>query len=363
MALKANRSDQPSRPSIHDVAQLAGVSHSTVLRAMKGIPSVRKNTADRVWESLEELGFIRHSGPGAIPKNRLGLVITPLTEVHSAELIARFHESAAALGYDVLTCSIGNSSEQAAAQVQTLLDRKVKGIAALVLNPNSLLSEALSLVDIPFICCDSNRALRNGAALSIDYWRGVREAVQHLAMLGHRAIAFIGSTPGHLAIERKSEAFLLALKEIGCMPNWLIEGNSSFTGGIAGMELLFTSNPLPTAVLCSCDAVALGALWALRHAGISVPEEISLVCLDDCQFAEWMAPPVTTVQISIPDFAMKALEALQNLIENPMSNAANSVLKVPTSLVVRGSTSFPPGRALPRADQAVTLLEQTSALS
>jgi DNA-binding LacI/PurR family transcriptional regulator len=365
MALKASRIDQPSRPRIHDVAQRAGVSNSTVLRTMKGVPSVRKNTADRVWESLEELGFIRHSGRGAIAKNRLlGLVIAPLSEPHSAELIARFHESAALLGYDVLTCSIGVNGQQAAAQVQTLLDRKVEGIAALILNPDSPLAEALSLVEIPVIYCDSNRAVRNGAALSIDYARGVREAVQHLALLGHREIAFIGAASNHLATKRKSEAFLLALKEIGCLPNsdWLIEADSSFTSGIAGMEQLLTFSPLPTAVLCSCDAVALGALWALRHAGISVPDGISLICLDECQFAEWMAPTVTTVQISIPDFATTALATLQNLIDNPTSNTGYSVFKVPTSLVMRGSTSYPPGRALPTSNQAGPVFEQPSAL-
>ena len=362
MALRTS-SDQPSRPSIHDVALHAGVSHSTVLRTMKGIRAVRKNTADRVWESLEELGYTPNAGAKGVPKyRRLGLVIAPLTEVHTGELIARFHENAAALGYDVLTCSIDHSRQQATAQVAMLLERKVSGIAALVLNPDSLLTEALSLVDIPVIHCDSNQTLRNGAALSIDYWRGVREAVQHLAMLGHREIAFVGSPLGHLPTKRKSEAFLLALKEIGCMPNWLVEADSSFTGGIAGMERLITSDPLPTAVLCSCDAVALGALWALGRAGISVPDGISLICLDDCHFAAWMAPPVTTVQISITDFAKTALEALQHIIENPLTNTANGVLKVPTSLVVRGSSRYPPGRALPKSNQAGAILEQRSAL-
>jgi DNA-binding LacI/PurR family transcriptional regulator len=322
---------------------------------------VRKNNAERVWGSLEELGYIPNAGSNGVgKKRRLGLLITPLTEVHTAELIARFNENAAALGYDVLICSIGDSSQQAAAHVQSLLDREVSGIAALVLNPDPLLTEALSLVDIPVIDCDPNRALRNGAALSIDYWRGVREAVQHLAMMGHREIAFIGSALGHLPTKQKSDAFVLALKEIGCMPNWLVEADSSFIGGIAGMERLITSNPVPTAVLCSCDAIALGALWTLWRAGISVPDGISLICLDDCHFAAWMAPPITTVQISIADFAKRALEALQHIIENPLANTANSVLKVPTSLVVRGSSSYPPGRALPKANQTGAILEQTT---
>lgn len=174
MTLRAN-SDQPLRPSIHDVARHASVSYSTVLRAMKGMPSVREGTTAKVWESLQELGCIPHAGPRPAPKNRVvGLVIAPLSEPHSAELIARFHENAAVLGYDVVTCSISDSSRQAAAQVQTLLSRKVEGIAALILNPDSFLTEALSHLDVPVICCDPSRPIRNGAAPSIDYWRGVR---------------------------------------------------------------------------------------------------------------------------------------------------------------------------------------------
>lgn len=324
---------------------------------------MRKDTAKRVWESLGELGYIPHAASRIVSKRRLvGLLINPILEVHSAELIVRFHESASILGYDVLTRTIGESSQQTANHLQIFLDRKVDGIAALVLNPDSLLTEALSLVDIPLVCCESNRAVRRGAALSIDYLRGVREGIQHLALLGHREIAFIGSAVGQLATKQKAEAFLLALQEIGCRPNRLIEADSSFAGGIAGMERLIASNPVPTAVLCSCDPVALGALWVLWRASISVPEGISLICLDDCPFAEWMAPPVTTVQISVEHIAKTALEALQNIIENPLANAVNSVLKVPTSLVVRGSTSYPPGRALPKSNQGDTQIEQPSAL-
>ena len=324
---------------------------------------MRKGTADRVWESLGELGYIPFAASKLVAKNRLlGLLINPVFEVHSADLIARFHENASMLGYEVLTRSIGESSQQAADHLQTFLERKVDGIAALVLNPDSLLSDALSRIDVPVIRCYSNQEIRRGAAFSIDYLRGVREAVQHLALLGHREIAFIASAPGHLATQRKSEAFLVALKEIGCMPKWLIEADPPFTGGIAGMERLIASNPRPTAVLCSCDAVALGALWALWRAGIPVPDGISLICVDHCQFAEWMAPPVTTVQTSVADLAKTAVDALQKIIENPLADTARSVLKVPTSLVVRGSTSYPPGRALPRTNQTMTLLEQPSNL-
>jgi DNA-binding LacI/PurR family transcriptional regulator len=365
MALTANRSGQPSRPSIHDVARRAGVSPSTVTRTIKGMKSVSIDMADKVWDSLQELGYSSPSRFGTVPRNRLlGLVIAPLSEPHSAELMARFQERAAAVRYDVLTCSIGDTEHQVATQLKTLLDRHVEGVAVLILTPNAELTKALLLVDAPVICCDSLSAASNIAALSIDYGRGVREGVQHLARIGHREIAFIGSTSGCLATKQKFDAFLLALKEIGCVPEneWLLETDSSFTGGIAGAEQLLSYSHRPTAVVCSGEAVALGTLWALRHAGISSPDGLSLICLDECQFAEWMVPRVTTVEISIPSFAKAAFEALQNMIESQETNSPNAVLKVPTALFVRGSTSYPPGRALSRLNQASASFEQTSTL-
>ncbi len=358
------RSAQQSRPGIQDIARHAGVSHSTVLRTMKGMSSVSKETADKVWGSLEELGYIPQNGSRVGVRNRLlGLLIAPLSAPHSAELTARFHECATSLGFDVLTRSIGDDHQQALQQIQVLLDRKVEGIAALSLTPDPALSEALSRVNVPVLCCDPMRTAQTTALLSIDYGRGVREAVQHLALLGHREIAFIGAASKCLATKHKCEAFRLALKEIGCTPNndWLIGTESSFTGAIAGTEHLLAFTHLPTAVLCSCDAVALGVLWTLRHHDITVPDRMSLICLDDCQFAEWMAPPVTTVQISVRDFARTAVDVLQSMIENPLPPLPRNEFKIPTTLIVRGSTSYPPGRALPKSIPQSAMLEQNSA--
>ena len=179
---------------------------------------------------------------------------------HLSESVAWFQEAAWARDYDVLTYSIRNH-KQAMPYLRMLLERRVEAIASLILDPGPDLMEALSSVDVPVVCLDAIHAIRNGASLSVDYGHGVREGVQHLALLGHREIAFIGCTLERRAMRSKSEAFLLSLKEIGCTPkdSWLIETDGTFAAGKQSMQRLLEFGPRPTAVMCAVLTL-LGAL-------------------------------------------------------------------------------------------------------
>lgn len=304
--------------------------------------------------SLEEHGPspVAHARTASAKRHLVGLLLSPHTETHLSESVAWFQETAWARGYDVLTYSIRSQKQRAMPYLRMLLERRVEAIASLILDPGPDLMEALSSVEVPVVCFDAVHAIRKVASLSIDYGHGVREAVQHLALLGHREIAFIGGTLQCRTMRSKSEAFLLSLKEIGCTPKtgWLIETDDSFAGGMQSMQRLLELSPRPTAVMCSGDAVTLGALWALGQTRIAVPEEVSLICLDACRFCDDFVPPITTVQIPIKEFSGTAVDALKYLIEDPLRRVPKSALRVQTSLIVRGSTTYPLGRALPRID-------------
>jgi len=217
---------------------------------------------------------------------------------------------------------------------------------------------------IPHVGLGTASSIRNGVSLPVDYRRGIREGVQHLALLGHREIALLGCAPGRPRMQPKLDAFVLALKEIGCEPrsSWLIQCEESFAGGATSVERLLGLSPRPTAAMCSADAVALGALWALGQAGITVPEGISLICLEGCPFADLMVPQVTTVEIALQESTRTAVDILVNLIGNPLGHPAKNSLKANTTLMVRGSTSYPPGRALPRVNPKRTTLENESSI-
>jgi DNA-binding LacI/PurR family transcriptional regulator len=315
---------------------------------------VSNGATDRAERSLEKLGplqLARTRMPSA--KRRLvGLLLSPHTGPHLAESVAWFQEAAWALDYDVLTYSIRNQKQQAMPCLRMLSERRVDAIASLILDPDPDLMEALSNADVPVVCFEGIHTIRGGASLSIDYRHGIREGVQHLALLGHREIAFIGCTPECRTMKPKLEAFLLSLKEIGCTPksSWLIETDGSFSSGTTGMHRLLALSPRPTAVMCSGEAVTLGVLFALGQMRISVPEEVSLICIDQCRFCDLMVPPITAVQIPLPEFAETIVDALKHLIEDPLGHIPKNALRVETSLIVRGSTSYPLGRALPRID-------------
>ena len=126
-------------------------------------------------------------------------------------------------------------------------------------------------------------------------------------------------------------------------------------GGIEAMQHLLSANPLPTAVMCSNDMTAIGALHALYRTQHTVPGSISVVGFDDIHLAQFMLPPLTTVQMSCRELASAAVDALRAGIEPGHPHVLQTEWRIPTQLVVRQSTAFPPG-ALPALSHSTGIL-------
>jgi LacI family transcriptional regulator len=183
--------------------------------------------------------------------------------------------------------------------------------------------------------------------VKVNYGEGIREAVQHLAALGHRRIAFIsGPLQMRTAVARR-DAFLRSMVELGLtVPNeHLVEGAHTMEGGIMAMQQLALGE-LPTAIVCSNDMTAIGVLHGLHRTSQVSPGDVSVVGFDDIHLAQFMLPPLTTVQMSCKQLAAAAVEALRAGIEPDHPLAQQKEWQIPTHLVVRQSTAFPHG-ALP----------------
>ena len=198
---------------------------------------------------------------------------------------------------------------------------------------------------VPLVFVDVAPKRPGMSAIRVDYYQGIRQGVQHLAALGHRNIAFL-TGPLHLrsAMARR-DAFLKSMAELGLrVPvEHLAEGDHTMEGGIGAMEKLIALAELPTAVLCSNDMTAIGALHALYRTTHQVPQDVSVVGFDDIHLAQFMLPPLTTVQMSCKDLAAAAVEALRAGIEKDNPRAAKTEWQIPTRLVVRQSSAFPRG--------------------
>jgi len=209
---------------------------------------------------------------------------------------------------------------------------------------------------------DAGPDLPNIRVLKVNYGEGIREAVQHLAALGHRQIAFISGPLRMRTAVTRMDAFRKSMAELGLTvpADSIVEGNHTMEGGKAAMERLLAHSELPTAVICSNDMTAIGVLHALDETTHRVPKDISVVGFDDIRLAQFMLPPLTTVRMSCKELATTAVEALRAGIEPHHARMAQREWPISTRLVVRRSTGFPRG-SLPTLEKSATARKHTAA--
>ena len=344
--------------SIRDVAKRAGVSIATVSRTVNRISTVNEDLAARVWKAVEEVGYLPNTQARALVSGRsrmLGLIVSEITNPFFPELVQEFENIAVTQGYEVLIGSTNYDPVRTESLIRRMLQRNVDGVAVMTFGIEEELVQKLVEREFPLVFVDAGPNLPNIRLLKVDYGEGIREAVQHLAALGHRDIAFF-SGPLHLrsALARR-DAFRKAMAELGLTvpAQSMIEGTHTMEGGIAATERFLALDPLPTAIICSNDMTAIGVLHGLHRTTHKVPEDISVVGFDDIHLAQFMLPPLSTVQMSCNHLAAAAIEALRAGIELDNPSAARKEWQIPTRLVVRQSSSYPRG-SLPALSQAGT---------
>ncbi len=338
---------------IRDVAKRAQVSIATVSRALNKVPTVDETLAKRVWKAAKDLNYFPNTQARALVSGRsriFGLLVSDITNPFFPELMKGFEEIAVANGYEILIGSTNYEPERMVSCIRRMLERNVDGVAAMTFGIETPLLDELTSRDIPLVLIDAGPDSPLCSALVIDYAGGIRQGVQHLAALGHRNIGFISGPLKQRSAELRKSAFLDSLQEVGIAPReeWLLEGDHTLDGGVAAMEQLLKSGTLPTGVMCSNDMTAIGALRSLTRAGLKVPDDLSVIGFDDIHLAEFVYPPLTTVQMSRTELAHAAFKALRAHAEKPFQKPAPKTLCISTRLVVRQSTGFPPGTDLSR---------------
>ena len=327
---------------IRDVARHARVSIATVSRTINRVPTVDQQLADRVWRAIEELNYFPNTQARALVSGRtrlLGLLVSEITNPFFPELIEGFEEIAVAHGYEILIGSTNYDVSRMATCIRRMLERQVEGVAIMTFGIEQPLLEELSSRDIPMVFVDAGPPGPLVRALTVDYHKGISEGVEHLAGLGHRSIAFISGPLRQGSAQARRNAFIQSLEEIGLTPrpDWLIEGNHTLEGGMRTTEHLLSLPERPTAIMCSNDMTAIGALRILARAGIKVPRDMSVIGFDDIHLAEFVYPPLSTVRMSRKDLARAAFESLRSAAEKLETSQPRQWI-VPTRLIVRDSS-------------------------
>ncbi len=349
MARRATRKTVDKTPDIRAVAALAKVSIATVSRTINGAPVVSDRLSKRVWQAIKQLNYFPNTHARSLVSGRsriLGIIVENITNPFFPELIQSFEEIAVAHGYETLVSSSNSNPANLATTIRRMIERKVEGVAMLTFGEEEPVLNQLAIHDIPLVFAEFHFDDPNVSTILLDYKTGIHAAVEHLFSLGHRRIAFLaGPHHIHSAVTREND-FRAAMDAISLSTRkeWVIECDHTLKGGVAGFEKLQALPSRPTAILCSNDMTAIGVLRAAYLKGMRVPQDLSVIGLDDIDFAEFTLPPLTTIRLSRSDLAHAAFEALRQQAEEADEPGKQREFLVSTSLVLRGSTAPPPAQ-------------------
>jgi LacI family transcriptional regulator len=345
------RTNGPSRMTIREIADLAGVSIATVSRVLNGRDDVSDETRDLVRKVVQEHGYTVSRSARGLSAGRTGLIGVLVPLVYPVYFSAILSGTAEALYEQDMRLLLSPTDHEHDREV-SLLDRLVHGETdgALVVLPKESSAELEQLLDegYRFVVVDPRLPLDDRIpSVSAAHTSGADQAMRHLLGLGHRRIAAITGPRGWVATEDRRRGYHAALAAAGIMPDPSLEPHADFeiSGGRDATRRLLDLPDPPTAIFAFNDNLAIGAIQAARARGLSVPGDLSVVGFDDVEHATIVTPTLTTVRQPLAEMGRTAVSLLVRLLERQAFETLH--VELGTRLVVRESTA-PPRPLAPR---------------
>jgi DNA-binding LacI/PurR family transcriptional regulator len=340
---------------IREIAKRAKVSTATVSRTINRVPTVNPALARRVWKVVDQIGYYPNTQARALVSGRsriFGLIVSEITNPFFPEIVQAFETIAVQHHYEILLTSTVHDPRRMEMSVRRMIERRVDGVAVMTFGMEELLLEDLKMRQVPLVFVDVGPARPRVSNIRIDYLHGIRQGVQHLAALRHERIAFItGPLNLKSAVARKM-SFTRAMEEIGLTVNsdMIVEGDHTLEGGMKALSTLLGGRVHPTAIMCSNDMTAIGVMRQSYEENISIPRDLSIVGFDDIRLAQFILPPLTTIQMSQAELGRLAFRALLADVQRETPTALGTEYQLPTNLVLRESTAKAPKEALRTRD-------------
>ena len=338
--------------TIKDVAREANVSVATVSRVFNDSGPVSEGTRTRIREVAARLRYSPNGAARSLITNRsstIGVLLPDLYGEFFSEVIRGMDQAAQPSGYHLLVSSSHDAKDEIEAALRAMRGR-VDGL--IVMSPHL---DAPSLVanvppTLPIVLLNCAVTGDGYDALTIENQRGAYAMVQHLIALGHRSIAMITGANGNYDATERLLGYRRAMTDAGiAVPqSWEIAGDFTESAGFRAVTTLLAMPNRPTAVFAANDAMAIGALSALRDAGVRVPDDVAVVGFDDIPLARYMSPPLSSVHVAIAELGTQAVRTLVHAIDCKNEHS-RSHHRLPTTLVIRKSCGSQDGERPPPA--------------
>jgi LacI family transcriptional regulator len=343
MASTRDHSPANGRPTIREIAALAGVSTATVSRVVNRSGYVSEETRRAVERVVREQGYSANRHARGLSGGRTGLVGVTVPRIHPAYfsvIISGVTEALYEADMRIVLCPTLHEHDREVSLLERLMHGTTDG--ALLVLPEESSRELSALMEhgFRFVVVDPRKRMEAPVpTVSAASSSGAAQATGHLIELGHRRIAAITGPRGWMATDERLRGYHAALAAAGVLPDpqLVIESNFELDGGLAaGAELLSRPEP-PTAIFAFNDQLALGAMQAAMRLGVRVPEQVSIVGFDDTAEAQIVTPRLTTVHQPLAEIGRLAVSLLTRLLEGQHVEALHVELE--TTLVLRDSTA------------------------
>lgn len=336
-----------SLSNLEDVAREARVSTATVSRCLNEPDKVTEKTRERVMKAVDKLHYAPNFGARAIAANRtgtFGAVIPTMDNAIFARGIEAFQKALVERNATMLVASSDYDPQREAKQIKTLVARGADGLLLIGFQRDPKIYEFLSSRGIPVVSAWNCSTDKNRSYVGFNNRRASRELVERALELGHRSFGYIAApTMMNDRASDRLEGARDAINHAGmnAASMTVIETEYSIRNGFEAMTRILANqtSPRPTLVVCGNDVLAVGAIQAAQNAGLSVPDDISVVGFDDIEISTVIKPALTTVHVPHREMGRLAAEALLDLADESQSPRQ---IELQTRIVMRQSLAKAP---------------------
>lgn len=330
--------------TIKDIAKLANVSHTTVSRALNDSPFINDETKNKIMLIAKQLNYVPNYSAKSLVLHKSYNVALFFSTISKGTSSGFFHESVDGVNsvikksYNLIVRGIDDYED-----FLTIDKKRFDGIILISQSDsdNAFIYDVLQK-GIPLVVL--NREIQENSVMNIlsAERKGAYEAVEYLIKSGHSNIAIIEGKKGFKSTLDRKEGYVKALIDYKMQINneYMIQGEYNIESGYNAMKKLLALSKIPTAVFCSNDDMAVGAMKAVMQAGLKVPEDMSVIGFDDSVVCNYVTPALTTIRKPTREISMKGAERLLEIMEG--KDIKKEKMYINTELIIRDSVKSLP---------------------
>jgi LacI family transcriptional regulator len=336
-----------ARPGVVEVARRAGVSVATVSRVLNDSPHVRPDTRARIQAALDDMRYMRNGAARALSSRRsrtIGLIVPMLGTAVFAEAAQAIQEALQPRKYNLLTATSGYDPARELDAARTMIEHGVDGLVLVGNNHLPALYDLVQQAEIPVVQTFVYYPKSIFPCVGFDNFKATYEIVDYLIDLGHCEFAILSSRlTNNDRINARFEGITQCLRDHGITSDGdlMVQVGFTIAEGRAGLRALRDKGRRFTALACTGDVIAVGALLEAQQQGIDVPGQLSITGFHDLDLASHMDPPLTTVHAPIREMGTTAVEVI---LARLAGEAPPLVCNLPTSIVMRKSVGPAPSQ-------------------